>query len=124
MDFDLPNEVKIVKRTTREFAEQVIAPLVDEMEMTGELPRHLIKEMGDLGLLGLITPEEYGGSNLGYVARTAVIPAQDLLGLGEEARMNHPARSKGNWTWRLTPDQLEALPLDKLRSLTKLAGRL
>jgi len=58
------------------------------------------------------------------VARTAVIPVQDLLGLGEEARMNHPARPKGNWTWQLTRDQLEALPLERLKLLTKMAGRL
>ena len=57
------------------------------------------------------------------VARTTIIPVQDLLGLGEEARMNHPAESKGNWTWRLTPDQLQALPLEKLKLLTKMAGR-
>lgn len=73
MDFDFPNEVKIVKRSTREFAEKVIAPLVDEMENTGEFPTRLIKEMGDLGLLGLITPQEYGGSNLGFLARTVAI---------------------------------------------------
>lgn len=73
MDFDFPNEVKIVKRSAREFAEKVIAPLVDEMEKTGEFPKRLIKEMGDLGLLGLVTPQEYGGSNLGYLARTVAI---------------------------------------------------
>ncbi|MFC1852537.1 acyl-CoA dehydrogenase family protein [candidate division CSSED10-310 bacterium] len=73
MDFDLPNEVKIVKRSTREFAEQVIAPLIDDMEQTGDFPAHVIKEMGDIGLLGLITPQEYGGSDLGFLARTVAI---------------------------------------------------
>jgi alkylation response protein AidB-like acyl-CoA dehydrogenase len=73
MDFDFPNELKIVKKSAREFAEKVIAPLVDEMEKTGEFPAQLIKELGDLGLLGLITPQEYGGSNLGYLARTVAI---------------------------------------------------
>ena len=73
MDFDFSNEVKIVRRSAREFAEQVIAPLADEMEKTGEFPKRLIKEMGDLGLLGIITPQAYGGSNLGYLARTVAI---------------------------------------------------
>jgi alkylation response protein AidB-like acyl-CoA dehydrogenase len=73
MNFDFSNDVKIVKRSAREFAEQVVAPLVDEMEKTGEFPSKLMKEMGKIGLLGLIAPEEYGGSNLGYVARTVAI---------------------------------------------------
>ncbi|MFH2202218.1 MAG: acyl-CoA dehydrogenase family protein [Elusimicrobiota bacterium] len=73
MDFDLSKEVKIVKRTAREFAQQRIAPLVDRMEKTGDYPKRLIREMGEVGLLGLITPKAYGGSALGYLARTAAI---------------------------------------------------
>jgi alkylation response protein AidB-like acyl-CoA dehydrogenase len=73
MNFDFPNDVKIVKRSAREFAEQVVAPLVDGMEKTGEFPPKLIKEMGKIGLLGVIAPEKYGGSNLGYLARTVAI---------------------------------------------------
>jgi alkylation response protein AidB-like acyl-CoA dehydrogenase len=73
MDFDLPKEAKLVRRTVREFAESVVAPLVDEMELTGEFPPSLIKQMGDLGVLGLVTAPEYGGSNLGYLARTVAV---------------------------------------------------
>jgi 4-alpha-glucanotransferase len=43
---------------------------------------------------------------LASVADTAIIPAQDLLGLGSEARMNQPGTASGNWRWRLTPGQL------------------
>jgi isovaleryl-CoA dehydrogenase len=73
MDFDLPKEAKLVRRTVREFADTVVAPLVDEMEQTGEFPPQLIKQMGDLGVLGLVTPPEYGGSALGYLARTVAV---------------------------------------------------
>lgn len=73
MDFDLPKEAKLVRRTVREFAEGVVAPLVDEMELTGEFPPSLIKQMGDLGVLGLVTAPEHGGSNLGYLARTVAV---------------------------------------------------
>ena len=73
MDFDLPKEAKLVRRTVREFAEGVVAPLVDEMELTAEFPPSLIKQMGDLGVLGLVTAPEYGGSNLGYLARTVAV---------------------------------------------------
>lgn len=73
MDFDLPKEAKLVRRTVREFAEGVVAPLVDEMELTGEFPPSLIRQMGDLGVLGLVTPPEHGGSNLGYLARAVAV---------------------------------------------------
>src|SRR5206468_478871 len=43
---------------------------------------------------------------LASVADTAVIPAQDLLGLGSEARMNQPGTPSGNWRWRLRPGQI------------------
>jgi alkylation response protein AidB-like acyl-CoA dehydrogenase len=73
MDFDLPRHVKLVRRTVREFAEGVVAPLVEQMEDTGEFPSALIRQMGDLGLLGLVTPPEFGGSNLGYLARMVAV---------------------------------------------------
>jgi len=73
MNFDLPSELKIVQRSAREFAEQVIAPLVNGMEETGEFPEQLVRQMGEAGLLGLITPQKYGGSDLGYLARTVAI---------------------------------------------------
>ncbi len=73
MDFDLPKPVKLVRRSVREFAETAVAPLVQEMEETGEFPAPLIKQMGELGVLGLVTAPEYGGSSLGYLARTVAI---------------------------------------------------
>ncbi|MFA5140032.1 MAG: acyl-CoA dehydrogenase family protein [Elusimicrobiota bacterium] len=73
MDFDFPNEIKVVKRTAREFAQQNIAPRVEEMERTGEFPPALTREMAEVGLLGLITPKEYGGAELGYLARTVAL---------------------------------------------------
>ncbi|HET7757908.1 MAG TPA: 4-alpha-glucanotransferase, partial [Steroidobacteraceae bacterium] len=45
---------------------------------------------------------------LGSVAQLAVVPAQDLLGLGPEARLNTPGTVSGNWTWRLPTGALTA----------------
>ncbi len=56
-------------------------------------------------------------------ADLAVAPAQDLLGLGAEARMNVPGRPDGNWEWRLLPGQLDEATLARLRDLTTLYGR-
>ena len=57
-------------------------------------------------------------------ARLAVMQAQDVVGLGSEARMNHPSRAAGNWRWRLEPGQLTASLARRLREATAEAGRL
>ena len=56
-------------------------------------------------------------------ARTAIIQAQDVLGLGSEARMNVPGREGGNWRWRLEPGQLTAEHAARLRAAAEAAGR-
>jgi 4-alpha-glucanotransferase len=53
------------------------------------------------------------------VANFSIIPMQDILGLGEEARMNLPATSKGNWEWRLREEQITSSVEEKLRELTE-----
>jgi 4-alpha-glucanotransferase len=57
------------------------------------------------------------------VADTAIIPMQDLLGLGEEARMNLPAKKSGNWVWRLLPHQLTVAVRNRLLEMTEIYGR-
>jgi 4-alpha-glucanotransferase len=56
-------------------------------------------------------------------ARIAIVPAQDLLGLGSEARMNTPGKAEGNWSWRLEPGQLDDALARRLRAATEAAGR-
>lgn len=58
------------------------------------------------------------------VAETAVVPLQDVLGLGTEARMNHPGKPSGNWTWRYPAGVLTAGVARRLRELTVIYGRL
>ncbi len=57
------------------------------------------------------------------VADTAIIPLQDILGLGSEARMNIPGITKGNWSWRFTQYMLTAEIKNRLRRLATLYGR-
>lgn len=57
------------------------------------------------------------------VARTAIFPMQDILGLGEEARMNRPATASGNWQWRLLPGQITPQIANKLLEMTETYGR-
>jgi len=56
-------------------------------------------------------------------ADTAVLPVQDLLGLGSEARMNRPGVPTGNWSWRMSAGALTREILSRLRTITEESGR-
>jgi len=56
-------------------------------------------------------------------ARTAIVPLQDVLGLGSEARMNVPGRAWGNWQWRFGWEQLRPEAEERLENLTRSSGR-
>jgi 4-alpha-glucanotransferase len=57
------------------------------------------------------------------IANLVIIPLQDILGLGQEARMNHPGRTAGNWLWRLRPGQITPHISGKLKRLTQINSR-
>ena len=57
------------------------------------------------------------------VAKICIIPIQDVLGLNEEAKMNRPAKTEGNWQWRLKPDQVTPSLMGKLKEITETYGR-
>ncbi len=57
------------------------------------------------------------------VANLTIFPMQDILGLGEEARMNRPATAHGNWEWRLMPEQLKPSLGRRLLQMTEIYGR-
>ena len=57
------------------------------------------------------------------VAVYAIVPMQDLLGLGTEARMNFPSTLGGNWAWRLSRDEMSAALQKRLRELNYLYRR-
>jgi 4-alpha-glucanotransferase len=60
---------------------------------------------------------------LASVADTAVVPLQEVLSLGPEARMNYPSTLGGNWSWRFLPDALTPKIRTRLRTLTEIYGR-
>jgi 4-alpha-glucanotransferase len=60
---------------------------------------------------------------LASVATTAIIPMQDILGLGSKTRMNTPATMSGNWQWRFTWEELTDSTRERLEHLTRLYGR-
>jgi alkylation response protein AidB-like acyl-CoA dehydrogenase len=67
LDFQLTEEQLQLKKSLREFAEREILPNVMKWDECGEFPTEVIKELGKMGVLGIIFPSEYGGAGLGYV---------------------------------------------------------
>jgi len=65
MDLDLPDELVLLGRTVRDFVEERLRPIEQQVEEEGRIPAALITEMGRLGYFGLPFPEEYGGAGAG-----------------------------------------------------------
>jgi short/branched chain acyl-CoA dehydrogenase len=96
LNFDLTEEQNLLRQAVRDFAENEIAPLAEQLDEREEFSVELTLKMGDLGLLGCFVPEKYGGSNMGYVSyiiaveelarvdgsQAATIAAGNSLGIG------------------------------------------
>ena len=73
MDFQLNDEQLQLKKSVRDFAEREIAPNVMRWDEAGEFPLATVKELGKLGLMGVVFPTEYGGAGMGYVEYVTAI---------------------------------------------------
>lgn len=73
MDFSQDELTKQVRATARDFASQHIKPYLMEWDEKQEFPVQVFKELGRLGMMGVLVPEDYGGSGLGYFQYSAII---------------------------------------------------
>jgi butyryl-CoA dehydrogenase len=73
MDFNLTKGQQTLKYAVREFADAELAPRALELDDKGELPFDIVRKAAKLGLLGLLTPKEYGGTEMGHLARMIAI---------------------------------------------------
>jgi len=73
IEFSLTPEQKAIREMAREFARKEIDPIVDEFDESQEFPRELFAKAAELGFLGILFPEKYGGAGLGYVDYVLVI---------------------------------------------------
>jgi len=64
LDFELTEEQRLTRQTVREFAEREIAPRAMEFDETQEFPRDVMRKLGEMGMLGVVFPTEYGGAGL------------------------------------------------------------
>jgi len=65
VQFPLSEEHRLIQQTAREFADHEIAPVADKHNREGKFPAELVKRMGELGFLGMLVPETYGGNGVG-----------------------------------------------------------
>jgi alkylation response protein AidB-like acyl-CoA dehydrogenase len=73
LDFSTSESVSMVAETVRNFARKEILPFVSEWDEQQWFPFELFQKMGELGLMGMLVPESYGGSGLGYHEYVAAI---------------------------------------------------
>ena len=73
MDFSLTDEQQQLRRTVREFAEGEITPHVMEWDEASRFPEEIIPKLAEMGFLGVIFPEKYGGAGMGYVEYAIII---------------------------------------------------
>ena len=80
MEFALTDEQQQLRRTVREFAEGEILPHVMEWDEASKFPAELIPKLAEMGFLGVIFPEKYGGAGMGYAEYAIII--EELVARG------------------------------------------
>jgi alkylation response protein AidB-like acyl-CoA dehydrogenase len=73
LNFDLDQEHELVRSTVREFAQQRVAPVAEELDRESRFPYELVGELAELGLMGMTIPEEYGGGGADTVSYAIAI---------------------------------------------------
>ena len=100
-DFGLGEDIDLLRETVRSFAADKIAPRAVDIDASNEFPLDLWPEVGELGLLGITVGEEYGGSNLGYLAHVVAMEeissASASVGLSYGAHSNLCVNQLSRW---------------------------
>ena len=73
LDFALGEDINLLRDAVKAFADAEIAPRAAEIDRVNEFPADLWKKFGDMGLLGMTAGEEYGGTNMGYLAHIVAL---------------------------------------------------
>lgn len=91
MNFDLGEDVNALRDMVHRFAQERIKPMAAEIDQKNEFPNELWKEFGELGLLGVTTPEEYGGAGMSYLAH--VIAVEEIARASASVSLSYGAHS-------------------------------
>jgi alkylation response protein AidB-like acyl-CoA dehydrogenase len=122
MNFDLSDEQRLLRETVRDFARAEIAPVAEELDRTKAFPYELVARMGELGLMGIPFPEEYGGG--GADSLTYAIAVEELARIDSSVAITMAANtSLGTmpiYLWGTDEQKSEWMP--ELTSGRKLAA--
>ncbi len=91
MSFDLGADVAALRETVHRWAQDRVRPLAAEIDRANAFPAALWREMGDLGLLGITVPEEYGGAGMGYLAH--VVAVEEIARASASVSLSYGAHS-------------------------------
>jgi isovaleryl-CoA dehydrogenase len=91
MRFDLGEEINALRDMVHRFAQERIKPLAAEIDRTNDFPAPLWREMGEMGLLGITVPEEYGGAGMGYLAH--VVAVEEIARASASVSLSYGAHS-------------------------------
>src|SRR5262249_60414886 len=72
MDFELTSDLRDLRSSLRAFCEQKVKPVAREWDRAESLPRSVLRELGDLGVMGVLVSEQYGGAGLDALAMAVV----------------------------------------------------
>jgi len=73
MDFNLTRQHEMLRDTVHQFADSELAPRALELDAKGDFPFDIVKKCAEMGLIGIMTPKEYGGTAMGHLARMITI---------------------------------------------------
>ena len=92
LNFDLGEDIDMLRDAVYQFCQVELAPRAEDIDANNEFPMDMWQKMGDMGLLGLTVSEEYGGTNLGYLAHAVAMEeisrASASVGLSYGAHSN------------------------------------
>ncbi|GGF64110.1 isovaleryl-CoA dehydrogenase [Paracoccus acridae] len=91
MEFDLGEDVNALRDMVHRWAQDRVKPIAAEVDRTNAFPNELWTEMGDLGLLGITVPEEFGGAGMGYLAH--VIATEEIARASASVSLSYGAHS-------------------------------
>ena len=91
LGFDLGDEIEMLRDAVKKFAQAEIAPLAEKIDQDNEFPSALWRKFGDLGLLGITVAEEYGGTNMGYLAH--VVAMEEISRASASVGLSYGAHS-------------------------------